>query len=130
MSKSKRHSSIQTQHANLSKQGQQWLDEVDWDLLEQLDLEEEGQVLPMRDHTRASDLQSRQFSDELMQDEMPGATSPKISQIKDLFVDPPAAVADIVHRYHDLKATELDELKAISDERNSNLGSKINKKGN
>ena len=54
------------------------------------------------------DLQSRQFSDEVMLDEMPGATPPKISRIKDLIVDPPAEVADIVHRYRDQKANELD----------------------
>ena len=28
---------------------QETLSEIDWDLLEQLDMEEEGQVLPMRD---------------------------------------------------------------------------------
>ena len=52
--------------------------------------------------------QSRQLSDELMLDEMPGATPPKISRIKDLIIDPPAAVADIVHRYHDHKVTLLE----------------------
>ena len=40
----------QTPHVNLSKQGQQWLDEVDWDLLEELEMEEEGQTVPMRDN--------------------------------------------------------------------------------
>jgi len=35
---------------------QETLSEIDWDLLEQLDMEEEGQVLPMRDppQTKAS----------------------------------------------------------------------------
>ena len=40
----------QTQQENLSKQGQKWLDEVDWDLLEQMDLEDEPQFIPMRDN--------------------------------------------------------------------------------
>lgn len=39
----------QTQPESLSKQGKQWLSEVDWDLLDQMDLEEEGQHLPMQD---------------------------------------------------------------------------------
>ena len=34
---------------SLSKQGQKWLDEVDWDLLEKMDLEDEGQAVPMQD---------------------------------------------------------------------------------
>jgi len=34
---------------SLSEQGQKWLDEVDWDLLEQMDLEDEGQAVPVQD---------------------------------------------------------------------------------
>ena len=40
----------QTPQGNLSKQGQKWLAEIDWDLLEQLDMEEEGQPIPMQDY--------------------------------------------------------------------------------
>ena len=39
----------QTQLLSLSEQGKKWLEEVDWDLLEQLDMEEEGQPVPMQD---------------------------------------------------------------------------------
>lgn len=40
----------QTPQGNLSKQEKQWLAEIDWDAMEELDAEEEGQVLPMRDY--------------------------------------------------------------------------------
>ena len=39
----------QTQQENLSKAVKDLLAEVDWDLLEQMDLEDEPQVLPMQD---------------------------------------------------------------------------------
>ena len=39
----------QTQPESLSKQGKEWLSEVDWDLHEQLEMEEEGQPVPMQD---------------------------------------------------------------------------------
>lgn len=39
----------QTQPESLSKREKQWLDKVDWDLLEQLEMEEEGQPVPMQD---------------------------------------------------------------------------------
>ena len=39
----------QTQPESLSKQGKEWLAEVDWDLHEQLGMEEEGQPVPMQD---------------------------------------------------------------------------------
>ena len=99
MTKSKKHSPIQT--------------ETETSIISQVPREHmkdfiEGMVAMAKAKRKASDLQSRQFSDEVMLDEMPGATPPKISRIKDLLVDPPAAVADIVHRYHDQKATELD----------------------
>ena len=120
MIKSKKHSPIQT--------------ETEQSIISQIPREHmkdfiEGMVAMAKAKRKASDLQSRQLSDELMQDEMPGATPPKLSRIKDLLVDPPAIVADIVHRYHDQKATELDELKAISDEGNSNPGATNNTRG-
>jgi len=46
----KKPKSKQTQPENLSKKEEKWLLEVDWDLLEELDLEDEGQHLPMRDY--------------------------------------------------------------------------------
>ena len=39
----------ETELVSLSKQGKEWLAEVDWDLLEQLEMEEEGQPVPMQD---------------------------------------------------------------------------------
>jgi hypothetical protein len=39
----------EAQRENLLKQEKDLLAEVDWDLLEELDLEEEGQAVPMRD---------------------------------------------------------------------------------
>lgn len=44
----KRHTT-QTQPESLSKQEKQWLSKVDWDLLAEMDLEDEGQHLPMQD---------------------------------------------------------------------------------
>ena len=37
------------QPVSLSKREKQWLDKVDWDLHEQLEMEEEGQPVPMQD---------------------------------------------------------------------------------
>ena len=52
---------------------QETLSEIDWDLLEQLDMEEEGQVLPMRDppQTTASSQPSSAPLGQLV-DEHPG----------------------------------------------------------
>ena len=46
----KKPKSKQTEPENLSKKEEKWLSEVDWDLLEELDSEDEGQHLPMRDY--------------------------------------------------------------------------------
>ncbi|WP_368343672.1 hypothetical protein [Pelagovum sp. HNIBRBA483] len=40
----------QSPQENLSKRAKQWLAEIDWDAMEELDADEEGQVLPMRDY--------------------------------------------------------------------------------
>ena len=40
----------QTQRVNLPKDVKQMLAEVDWDLLEQMEMEEEGQPIPMQDY--------------------------------------------------------------------------------
>ena len=39
----------QTQRVNLPKDVKQMLAEIDWDLLEQMEMEEEGQPIPMQD---------------------------------------------------------------------------------
>jgi len=39
----------QTQRVNLPQDVKQMLAEIDWDLLEQLEMEEEGQQIPMQD---------------------------------------------------------------------------------
>ena len=53
---------------------QETLSEIDWDLLEQLDMEDEGQVLPMRDppQTTASSLQDTLTPLGQLIDEHPG----------------------------------------------------------
>ena len=69
----------QTQPENLSKQGKQWLSEVDWDLLEQLDQEEEGQSIPMQDSTenpQESQASSPSGFRDLKMDPSPGVLSP------------------------------------------------------
>ena len=39
----------EAQRVNLPKDVKQMLSEIDWDLLDQMDLEEEGQAVPMQD---------------------------------------------------------------------------------
>ena len=53
---------------------QEKLSEIDWDLLEQLDLEDEGQVLPMRDPPQTTASSSQDTLPPLGQliDEHPG----------------------------------------------------------
>ena len=48
----------QTQPESLSKREKQWLDKVDWDLHEQLEMEEEGQPVPMQDFPSQSPVES------------------------------------------------------------------------
>jgi len=57
----------QTPQGNLSKQGQEWLAEIDWDLLDQLEMEEEGQPIPMQDY-QPQDQSSPTLSREPIQD--------------------------------------------------------------
>ena len=54
--------------------GPNWSEEIDWDLLEQLDQEEEGQVLPMRDPPQTTASSSQDTLTPLGQliDEHPG----------------------------------------------------------
>ena len=54
----KKPKSKQTEPENLSKRVRQTLDEVDWDLLDEMDLEDEGQPLPMQDYQGPAKSQS------------------------------------------------------------------------
>ena len=73
----------QTPQGNLSKQGQEWLAEVDWDLLDQLEMEEEGQPIPMQDY-QPQDPPSLRFQ-----------TLPKDTQ-PTLRIDPPNGLLSFV----------------------------------
>ena len=57
---------------------QETLSEIDWDLLEQLDMEDEGQVLPMRDPPQTTASSSQDTLTPLGQliDEHPGPIMP------------------------------------------------------
>ena len=51
---------------------QETLSEIDWDLLEQLDMEDEGQVLPMRDPPQMTNASQPSPNPQEMIDEHPG----------------------------------------------------------
>ena len=76
----------QTPQGNLPKDVKQMLAEIDWDLLEQLEMEEEGQPIPMQDY-QPQDQSS------------PGSQTPTLSQnsIKPpLRMDPPNGLLSFV----------------------------------
>ena len=52
--------------------GPNWSEEIDWDLLEQLDLEEEGQAVPMRDLQQTKAASQPSPNPQEMIDEHPG----------------------------------------------------------